>query len=453
MNSSKTGCRASVDLIHGPIMPSLLTFMFPVFISNVFQQLYNAADTAIVGNFLGENSLAAIGACASIFELLTVFANNMGNGFAMVTARAFGAGNERNLRRSVAGSILIGAAAVAVLTIASVLGLRPLLKLINTPNAILDEAYSYIRIVGEWLAVTFLYNLCAGLLRAIGNSVMPLVFLIFSSVLNVVLDIFMITSLHMGVAGAAYATVIAQAVSAVLCVLYIFRRARILIPRVEDFRHIGRFMLADLAGQGFSMAFMGSIVSIGSIILQFGINGLGEAVIAGHVAARKIFSIGNLLFMSMASAMATFVSQNRGADKRDRILTAMRKARWFDLLSMLIVAFLFYFTATPLMRLISGSDNPVILGNGTAYLRFTAPFYFVLGMLLQTRFALQGLGAKLVPLISSGIELMGKILFTWLLVPRFGYPAVIACEPVIWLFMTAQLLYAFYKDPYIRGKE
>ena len=235
MNSSKTGSRASVDLIHGPIMPSLLTFMFPVFISNVFQQLYNAADTAIVGNFLGENSLAAIGACASIFELLTVFANNMGNGFAMVTARAFGAGNERNLRRSVAGSILIGAAAVAVLTIASVLGLRPLLKLINTPNAILDEAYSYIRIVGEWLAVTFLYNLCAGLLRAIGNSVMPLVFLIFSSVLNVVLDIFMITSLHMGVAGAAYATVIAQAVSAVLCVLYIFRRARILIPRVEDF--------------------------------------------------------------------------------------------------------------------------------------------------------------------------------------------------------------------------
>ena len=157
--------------------------------------------------------------------------------------------------------------------------------------------------------------------------------------------------------------------------------------------------------------------------------------------------------MSMASAMATFVSKNRGADKRDRILTAMRKARWFDLLSMLIVAFLFYFTATPLMRLISGSDNPVILGNGTAYLRFTAPFYFVLGMLLQTRFALQGLGAKLVPLISSGIELMGKILFTWLLVPRFGYPAVIACEPVIWLFMTAQLLYAFYKDPYIRGKE
>ena len=441
--------RTQVDLLHGPIMKSLVLFMIPIVISNIFQQFYNAVDTAIVGNFLGETSLAAIGSCSAVFEMLVNFSMSLGNGFSIVCGRSFGSGDEDTMKKSVAGAMMIGFVTCIVISLLSVFALKPLLQLIHTPAAVIDESYSYIRVIGLGIIVMFSYNLCSGMLRAIGNSVMPLVFLIISSLLNIVLDILLITAFNMGVVGAAVATVIAQGVSVVLCVIYILTRTRILVPEARHFK-IESHLMKDLAGQGFSMAAMGSIVSVGSIILQSGINSLGTEIIAGHVAARKIYAICNLPFISMGVAISTFISQNKGAGQGDRILTALRDAYIYDIALAFIVSLVLFPLAPTFVRMISGSSNPVILNNGAKMLRIVGPFYAVLGVLMQTRFALQGLGSKLIPLISSVIELIGKILFVTIFIPRFAYDAVVWCEPLIWVAMTAQLLYAFNTNPFVK---
>ena len=438
-----------VDLLHGPIFKNLMIFMIPIFFSNAFQQLYNAVDTALVGNILGENSLAAIGATASIFELLVGFSMNIGSGFSIVIARAYGSHDQKRMKKAIAGSIVIGLITIILFTIAAYFGLGALLHLINTPAEIFDEALQYIRIIGLGIIIMFAYNLMSAVLRAVGNSVMPLVFLIISSILNIFLDYAFMTWFGMGVAGAAIATVISQFVSVVLCAVYIAVKERELIPSKEDYAY-DKELYADLAGQGFSMAFMGSIVSVGSIILQSGINAIGTEIIAGHVAARKIFAICNLPFTSMAVAIATFIGQNRGANQGKRILKAMKDAYLFDLIAAIGMTAFLWLTAPSLIHMISGSNNPVILSNGSRYLYVLGPFYGVLGLLLQTRFALQGLGSKILPLVSSVIECVGKILFTILLIPPFGYTAVIWCEPIIWCFMTAQLLFSFFTNPYIK---
>ncbi|MCF0107070.1 MAG: MATE family efflux transporter [Holdemanella sp.] len=439
-----------VDLLHGPIFKNLVIFMIPIFISYLFQQLYNAVDTAIVGHVLGEASLASIGACASIFEMMVGFALSLGGGFAIVISRAFGSGDEAAIKKAVAGSIVIGLMTSVAITILCIFGLGPLLKLINTPDAIFNESLRYISIIGIFVSVMFIYNLASGILRAIGNSVMPLVFLVFSSLLNIFLDYAFIAWFGMGVAGAAYATVISQGISAILCVLYIFLKVKILVPEARHFA-FDKEMYLDLAGQGYAMAIMGSIVSVGSIILQSGINSLGQEIIAGHVAARKAYALFNLPFISMGIAVSTFIGQNKGANQGKRILQALRDAFIYDIIGAGFITILLFFTAPSIIKLISGSSNPVILENGAKYLRVVGPFYAVLGILVQLRMSLQGVGAKVIPIISSVIECVGKIVFNFVFIPMFGYAAVIWCEPLIWCLMTMQLYYAYRTNAYFKS--
>ena len=211
----------NVDLLKGNILKSLIIFAIPLFISNLFQQLYNTVDIMIVGHFLGDTSLAAIGASSPVYELLVGFALGIGNGLSMVVARSYGADDIKLLRKSVAGSIIIGCFITIIIMAISQLFLMPLLRVLNTPENIIEESYSYISTITIFVGVMFAYNLCAGLLRAIGNSFMPLVFLIISSVLNIGLDILFITKFNMGIKGAAVATVISQVISVILCIIYI----------------------------------------------------------------------------------------------------------------------------------------------------------------------------------------------------------------------------------------
>lgn len=439
------------DLLKGNILKSLLIFAIPLFISNLFQQLYNTADTMIVGHFLGDTSLAAIGACSAVYELLVGFALGIGNGMSMVVARSFGAGDERLLKRAVAGSLIIGAGITVVIMIISCIFLYPLLEVLHTPEEIIEESYSYIFVIVMCVGVMFAYNLLAGLLRAIGNSVMPLVFLVVSSVVNIGLDILFITQFSMGIRGAAVATVIAQGFSAFLCLMYILWKAKILIPQKEHFRIEGR-LYKELAGQGLSMGVMVAIVSAGTVILQFAINELGYLIIAGHTAARKLNSFCTMPLMTMALATSTFVSQNRGANQRERIIKAVRYSNWISVLWAAVITVVLFFTAPVLVKFLSGSSEAVVIENGAMYLRINAPFYSVLGILLTMRNSLQGIGKKIVPLISSVIELVGKIVFVVFLIPYLGYFGVIICEPIIWCLMCAQLVFTFYTDSYIRGK-
>ncbi|WP_051226964.1 MATE family efflux transporter [Butyrivibrio sp. MC2013] len=450
MNNDNKKTVGQVDLINGPIMKSILVFTIPIFISILFQQLYNAADTAIVGNLLGEDSLAAIGSVSSLFDLIVHVATGLCSGFGIVIARSYGSGDRERLGRSVAGALIIGVFTVIILTIISISCLPYLMRLINTPDAIFDEALSYIRIVTSFLIVTFSYNLFSGMLRSIGNSFMPLVFLIISSVTNIILDYSFIALLHTGVEGAAVATVISQGLSALLCLVYLIRKVDILIPKREHFSlDVG--LMKELAGQGFAMVLLTSIVSLSSVILQSGINGLGKETIAAHVASRKLFSLAALPFISLPNSVSVFISQNRGADKGERIIRAMNYCYIFFAACAVVVSLVIWNIAPILVHLITGSDNPVIITNGSRYLYVLGPFLGVLGVINTTRFSLQGIGYKIIPVVSSVIELIGKILFVLFLIPRYEYGAVIWCEPVIWLFMAMQLIIAWYSNDYIRG--
>ena len=438
----------NVDLMHGPILKSLLLFMLPILISNLFQQLYNTVDTMIVGNVLGDTALAAIGSCGSIYELLVGFGIGIGNGLAIVAARSYGAQDEDLLKRTVTGSIVIGLIASLVITAAGFFGLRPLLQLLDTPAEILEEAYSYIIVIDLGVIVMFLYNLCAGLLRAIGNSVMPLVFLLISSGLNVALDLWFIAGLGMGVQGAAVATVIAQGISVVLCILYVMRRVPLLLPARKHWA-VGQHLYWELFSQSISMGLMSSIVSAGSVVLQYGINGLGTLTIAGHTAARKLFSFTSMPLISMANAGSTFVSQNRGAAQPERVRKGMRTMYLCSVVIMAADIVLMQLFARQLVQLISGSTAPLVLENGARYLMWNAPFYAVLGVLLCTRYALQSLGQKVLPLFSSVIELVGKVIFVLVFIPRYAYNAVILCEPIIWCFMAAYLVAVYRRDAFV----
>ena len=443
---------SNVDLMHGPIFRSLVLFMLPILVSNLFQQLYNTVDTMIVGNVLGDTALAAIGSCGSIYELLVGFGIGIGNGLAIVAARSYGAQDEDLLKRTVTGSLVIGLIASLCITTAGFFGLRPLLQLLDTPAEILDAAYGYIIVIDLGVIVMFAYNLCAGLLRAIGNSVMPLVFLLISSVLNVALDLLFIAGLGMGVQGAAVATVLAQGVSVVLCVLYVLAKVRILIPEKKHLQ-VGSHLYWELFSQSISMGLMSSIVSAGSVVLQYGINGLGTLTIAGHTAARKLFAFTDMPLISMANAASTFVSQNRGAGQPERIRKGMKEIYLYSVGVMVAAVLLMQVGAPFMVKLISGSSEAIVLENGARYLRWNAPFYAVLGVLLSTRYALQSLGQKVLPLFSSVIELVGKIIFVLVFIPRFAYNAVILCEPIIWCFMALYLVTVYLHDPFVFPKK
>ncbi|WP_270526879.1 MATE family efflux transporter [Longibaculum muris] len=440
-----------VDLLKDNILKALLIFALPILIANIFQQLYNTMDTMIVGNFLGDTSLAAISACGAVYELLIGFALGVGNGLSIVTARSYGAHDKQLIKKSVAGSIVIGIGLTLVIMLISVIFLYPLLTLLHTPANIIDEAYSYISVVTIFVGVMFAYNLCAGLLRAIGNSVMPLVFLIISSIINVILDLLFITQFQMGVQGAAIATVIAQGISVFLCMIYIYQKTPILIPQKQHFA-FDQELYKELLGQGFSMGFMMSIVSAGTVILQSSINGFGYLIIAGHGTARKLNSFCMMPAGTVGLALSTFVSQNKGANQKQRILDGVKLGNLIACGWGIIITVILFFLAPILVQFISGSTEPTVIDNASLYLRINAPFYAVLGILLNLRNSLQGLGMKIIPLVSSVIECLGKVIFVALFIPILGYFGVIICEPVIWCCMCLQLAYSFYHNPYIRQK-
>lgn len=442
-------CRQKSDFLQGNILGALILFMIPLFISRVFQQLYNTVDTMIVGNYLGEEALASMGSGAAVYELLLGFANGVGNGLAIVTARSYGKGDQSLLKRSVAGALVIGAGLTVTIVLLSRILLMPLLRLLNTPDEIIELSYAYISTLLLFVGVMFAYNLLAALLRAVGNSVAPLVFLVLSAVLNIILDILFITRFNMGVQGAAVATVLAQGVSVILCLAYIYLKCRMLIPFRKHFMFDAE-LYKELFSQGISMGLMNAIVSTGTVILQSAINGLGYLVIAGHTAARKVNSFCMMPMSVTGMAISTFVSQNRGAGQGERIRQGVRYGILLSVFWGMLLMAVLYPGAPELIALISGSEEAIVLDIGTWYLWFTAPFYITLGLVFLMRSSLQAIGQKVLPLVSSAMEFVGKILFAAIIIPRIGYAGVILCEPVIWCLMAIQLVWAFYSDSYIK---
>lgn len=444
MNTKRT-----VDLIHGPILPSLLSFALPILLSNIFQQLYNTADIVIVGHFLGPDSLAAVGATTAIFDLIIGFTLGVGNGMGIVIARYYGAQNFVRIKEAVAATWILGAIFSALVMILGFIGLYPLLQYLETPIEILPQSYQYISMIVSCVGVSFAYNLFAGLLRSIGDSLAALGFLIFSALINVVLDLYFITQLHMGVQSAGLATIISQGLSALLCLYYIKKKVPELLPNKQHFKW-DKALYKDLLEQGLAMGMMGSIVSIGSVILQSSINTLGAVIISAQTAARRIMAFALLPMTSISSSMTTFVSQNYGAKRLDRIVQGIRIGSWLGIAWGIFVCVLLFFISPSLVSLIASSNDAYLIENGSLYLRISSAFYPILSLLLIYRNCLQGLGQKALPLVSSFIELFGKIAFVLFVIPWSAYLGVILCEPLIWVAMTLQLYVSFARHPLMK---
>ena len=442
MSSAKQG--QTRDMTQGSALSNILVFAIPLFISNFFQQCYNIGDTMIASHNLGQSALAAIGLTGSITGLVIGFANGINSGYGILLARAFGSKNEEQMKSVVAWTLILNLGISFLITIGTLLFADPLLHLIQTPEDVFSESRTYLTVVMGGMATALFYNMGSGLLRAVGNSKTPLYFLIFSCSLNLLLDLLSVTVFHFGVAGIAGATVMAQLVSSILCFLYLYRNFRFLIPSRRHFSYNKR-LVSDLVSTGFSMGLMNSIFSIGSVILQGSINTLGTTIIAAHTAARRIVMIGNMPLASIASANATFVSQNFGAGRIDRIREGIKKSSMISLIWSLLFLVMILTLANPLIQALAGTDDPVIMSNAMMNLHINMIFFFPLGILLIIQMTLQGINHKTIPLISSTMELIIKVLASFVFVPLWGYVGASIAEPFSWLVCMLFLLFSYIR--------
>lgn len=439
-------------LTEGNPVKLIVLFAIPIFLGNLFQILYSLIDTKIVGSTLGETALASVGSVSTLYNLLTGFFNGLTLGFSVVTARFYGSGEEKALKKNIAGAITLGFGTAIVLITLTAVFLKPILRLLQVPAEQFDMSYSYIVVLVWGMFITLAYNLCANTLRATGDSVTPLIYLVISSLVNVGLDYFFILNLHLGVAGAAYATVIAQFLSVVLCLIRIYRGFPILHVGREDFQ-FDREQLWQLYQNGLSMGLMSSLVNFGTVVLQSGINQLGTSIIVAHTAARKVFEIWNLPISVMGSAMATYCGQNYGAGKYGRIREGIKGALGLGAV-WAVVVFIMAHTISPyLIRFITGSDSPEIIYWGRKYLEYDMSFIILCVGIVVLRNSMQGFGDYKTPVFSSFIELMGKVVFTFTFVRFFGYWGIIWTEPVIWVLMVIPLIIQTWRNPVVHSQD
>ena len=439
-------------LTEGNPVKLIVLFAIPIFLGNLFQILYSLIDTKIVGSTLVETALASVGSVSTLYNLLTGFFNGLTLGFSVVTARFYGSGEEKALKKNIAGAITLGFGTAIVLITLTAVFLKPILRLLQVPAEQFDMSYSYIVVLVWGMFITLAYNLCANTLRATGDSVTPLIYLVISSLVNVGLDYFFILNLHLGVAGAAYATVIAQFLSVVLCLIRIYRGFPILHVGREDFQ-FDREQLWQLYQNGLSMGLMSSLVNFGTVVLQSGINQLGTSIIVAHTAARKVFEIWNLPISVMGSAMATYCGQNYGAGKYGRIREGIKGALGLGAV-WAVVVFIMAHTISPyLIRFITSSDSPEIIYWGRKYLEYDMSFIILCVGIVVLRNSMQGFGDYKTPVFSSFIELMGKVVFTFTFVRFFGYWGIIWTEPVIWVLMVIPLIIQTWRNPVVHSQD
>ncbi len=431
------------DLTHG--YPAKVIFMFtiPIVLGSILQQLYNLADSKIVSMYVGPEALAAIGATAVVSNLLIGFINGLTQGFAIPIANSFGAKDMDRLRKNVAGTIILTFFVAVILTILSRLYIEDILIALGTPIDIRQDALDYVNIILLGIMFTAVYNCSSNILRGVGNSKISLYCLMFAVVTNIGLDILFVKFLDQGIKGAAYATIISQAMCSTMCATYLVVKYKEILPTRNDFRPY-RGMYSNLITTGLSMGLMGCIVNIGTVILQSAINDLGTNIITAHTAARRIFDIMAVTVYNFGIAMTTFVSQNMGAKRPDRVRQGVRQTNIIVTCISTVLIILCYGFARPVFQWITSSKDPSIIDPAVMYARISILFFYVLGPLFVFRCTLQGMGRKIVPLISSITEMLVKILSALILVPAFAYKGVAFTEPISWVLMTIILATAYY---------
>ncbi len=424
-------------------MKLILQFGIPLFFGMLFQQFYNMMDTVIVGKFLGVNALAAVGATGSINFMVIGFCMGVCNGFAIPVAQQFGAGDYRALRKYVANSVWLSIGFAGAMTVAVCALCRQILTWMNTPADIMGGAYNYIFVIFLGIPVIYLYNLLSGIIRSLGDSKSPLVFLVCSSVLNIVLDLTLILVFHMGVAGAAWATVISQGISGVACLVYMVKRFEILKISREEWRLDGKYA-AVLCNMGIPMGLQYSITAIGSVILQTAVNTLGSAAVASTAAAAKIGMFFCCPFDAMGSTMATYAGQNVGAGKLGRVSQGIKSTSILGLVySVLAFGALALFGPTIALLFVDSSET-AILQNVSWFLNINSAFFFPLALVNIIRFTIQGLGFSKFAVLAGVCEMGARSIVGMGFVPVFGYVAACFASPVAWVCADIFLVPAYF---------
>lgn len=426
-------------LTEGTPWKQILLFSIPIFWGNVFQLLYSLVDTKIVGSTLGTEALAAVGSVSTLHTLMTGFLNGLTLGFSLITAMCFGAKNRKRLKKTFAAAISLGVLTTLALVLMLMIFLHPVLNLLHVPQAQFEMAYAYISVLIVGLFATLFYNLCANTLRAIGDALTPLIFLIVATVSNIGLDYLFILGFRMGVQGAAYATVLAQLLSVVLCLIRIFRKFPILHIQKVDFR-FDRELMAEMYKSGLSMGLMSCLVGIGTILLQSAINTLGTTVIVAHTAARKVFELVSLPNSVLGSAMATYCGQNYGARRFDRIRQGIRASLIIAAVWAVVVFLICHTIEGKLIQFVASTTNPDVIYWGSTYLKVDMSFIVICGVIVILRNSMQGFGDRVIPVFSSCIELAGKIIFAFVFAPMFAYWGIIWAEPMVWIAMVIPLI-------------
>lgn len=432
------------ELTKGRPLSVIMRFALPLYIGQLFQLCYGVADTRVIGRVLGEESLAAVASTTALSDLLIEFLNGIICGFGIIIANCFGAGKKDRMKKAIGGTIVMGVAITAVISSVCLIFLPEILSLMNVEPSLLFAASEYIGTIIAGLVFTALYNICAAILRAVGDSVTPLIFLIISNVLNVALDYVFVLFAGMGTSGAALATVISQVASVILCVIVIKKKYPALSVARTDLVP-EREMYKRLIPTGLSMGFTVSFVLLGTFALQTSINTFGTNIIVAHTAARKVTVIFMTPYFVLGTALATYCGQNLGAGEYGRIKQGIRDSVLLAFIWCVFVVLMIFAFTPVFIQFITGSSEHEIINTAVRYLRFNSVLYFLPAMICIFRNSMQGFGDSKSPLISSFIELAVKVLVVWLLTAEMGYDAIIISEPVAWVLMIIPLFIGLRK--------
>ena len=431
------------DLTVGKPLKSIVLFMLPIMVGNIFQQLYSMVDTIIVGQTISAQALAGVGVTNSMSLLIIGFVQGLTSGFSVKTSQMFGAHDEDGVKRSLAASLALSTVISVALTFVAVYTTMPLLRLIDTPEDVIGYSYDYIVAVYWGLAATVFYNLGSAMLRAVGDSRTPLIFLILAALLNVGLDFLFILEFDMGVAGAGWATVVSQAVSAIGCFAVMFAKFPVYRIGLKHFASSVKFYWQHMA-LGLPMALQFSIIAVGIMVQQSALNALGSVAVTAYTAANKIDSIINQSLAALGAAVATFCGQNYGAGKYDRIRQGVKLSMAVGIVCSLIGFAFVALLAKPLTALFSNEITEEILDLSRQYLIWQGAMYIFLTAIYVYRNALQGIGKSTFAMLGGGIEVVMRVLASLLLAKALGYTGICVSNPAAWIGADIFFVISYY---------
>lgn len=430
------------DMTNGSPSKHILGFAVPMLFGMLFQQFYNLVDTIIVGKTLGVEALAGVGATGSINFMIIGFCMGVCNGFVIPVAQCFGAKKPADLRKYVFNGYICSIVFAIVLTLASVIFCRRILIIMNTPADIIDHAYNYIVVIFIGIPTVFLYNMVSGVIRSLGDSKTPVVFLVLSSIINVVLDFFLILVCKMGVDGAGWATVTSQLISGLTCLIYMYKKYDILKGDKSE-RVLDRRFITNLCMNGVPMGLQYSITAIGSTILQAAVNTLGSTYVAAMTAGSKMFNFTCCPFDALGSTMATYAGQNVGAAKIKRLGQGVRSAMIIGSVYSVLSLIALYFTTDYIALLFVNASETTIIALTRQFILASACFYIPLTGVNVVRFCIQGMGFSVFAISAGILEMIGRAFAAIILIPNIGFMGACLASPIAWIAADAFLFPAF----------